>query len=104
MSANFFAGVARDIARAKEAQAASLRRRLQELRAELQKVENELSVAEGAAARASIYPMTGGQSMCPNCWVDGRGDSYLHAIGGGTDRSDFYRCGTCNAKHAVPLR
>lgn len=104
VSTDFFARVARDIATTKERPAISLRKHRDELRSELQVVERDIITAESAATRASIYPITAGQSMCPVCWMAGRDGAYLGPMGGGTDNADFFRCSTCGNQFEVPFR
>jgi hypothetical protein len=100
---NFFAQYARDYAHRKEGQSAALVRERDELRSKLAKVEADLSVAQSAAARGSMYPITAEADLCPVCWVNEKSIP-IRAMGGGTDSADFFPCGICGTEFEVPFR
>lgn len=100
---NYMADVAKQLAASKERQAETLRHEREDLRAKMEKIEQQLSVAQNAAGRASMYPITGGDTICPVCWVNGEQAS-VRAIGGGTATFDRFRCNGCNQEFQVPFR
>lgn len=99
----YFASMAHDLAKQKGAKAARLERERSDLRAQLAKVEGEISIAKDASTRAETYPIVGSETICPVCWINGK-QSYVRAIGGGTREHDLFRCGGCNDTFEVPVR
>jgi hypothetical protein len=85
-----------------EARAAALQHELQELEARKAVIQADLELADNARDRLKRYrPKTGGEDICPYCWMKHERQPALYAIGGGTPHEDHFRCSECRQQIAV---
>lgn len=71
----------------------------QKLLATKARVDSLRSLPERHAA--FLQTLEGNEMFCPVCWLEHDKKSRVHAIGGGTDAEDFFRCSSCKEEFSV---
>lgn len=85
--------VAQQIATGLQGQLSSLQREQFEAETRYREATAKLDAAKLAMNRLASFTLKiGGHFQCPKCWFADGTQSNIRAIGGGTDRDDFFRC------------
>jgi rubredoxin len=84
------------IAVALHSQSEQLKTALTEIEARKASIAAALKAASLSEDRLMRFePQIGRDFQCPRCWIEHEKRSVLSAIGGGTNREDFWRCSAC---------
>jgi DNA-directed RNA polymerase subunit RPC12/RpoP len=79
-----------------------IERRLAEAKEQAAKLQAERDAARLAPQRLSDFPIeSGGNYLCPRCWIERGGLSSLRRIPSDT-RDDLFRCPVCEYELLIP--
>jgi hypothetical protein len=96
--------IAQEISFRQQSRAARIKRQLAQLEAQKAKLEVEWHAANLAHERLGRFvPIRGGNLQCARCWIEHETISDLRSIGGGSGRTDIFRCNTCDETFALPI-
>ena len=94
--------LSKEIALRNQFRATQIERELAEIEAQKAKLQGELHTANVAHERLSRFvPIRWGDLQCPSCWANHETRSSLRPIGAGDEKTDNFRCNTCDETFAL---